>query len=102
MGNDYSSDCLHWSFFENKIFQNEKFQNQLHCICNEHVIFDVIDEIECDWGFHTVIQCPKCEELFSIDKKCPAFQTIEILLNKNIKLYTNEERFSYLAKSHPW
>ena len=79
----------------------KKFQNKLSCVCKNIVLFEIIPEIECDWGFHTVIQCPICEELFSIDKKCPAFQTIEILLNKNIKLYTNEERFSYLAKAHP-
>ena len=78
-----------------------KFQKKLICICKNIATFEVIPEIECDWGCHTVIQCPKCEELFSIDKKCPAFQTIEILLNENIKLYTDEERFSYLAKSHP-
>ena len=80
----------------------KKFQKKLTCVCKNIVTFEVIPEIECDWGSHTVVQCPKCEELFSIDKKCPAFQTIEILLNKNIKLYTNEERFSYLAKAHPW
>ena len=46
------------------------------------------------------IQCPKCEELFSIDKKCPAFETIEKLWKENVELYTNDEQFSYLAKSH--
>ena len=83
------------------MLNEKKFENYLKCSCNNIVIFEIIPEVECDWGIHTIIQCPKCEELFSIDKKCPAFQTIEILLNKNIKLYTNEERFSYLAKAHP-
>ncbi len=79
----------------------KKFENKLSCVCKNIVLFEIIPEIECDWGFHTVIQCPICEELFSIDKKCTAFQTIELLLNENIALYTNEERLSYLAKSHP-
>ena len=77
-----------------------KFQKTLTCVCKNIVIFEVISEIECDWGSHTVIQCPKCEELFSIDKKCPAFETIEKLWKENVELYTNDEQFSYLAKSH--
>ena len=77
-----------------------KFQKKLTCVCKNIVTFEVIPEIECDWGSHTVIQCPKCEELFSIDKKCPAFENIEKLWKENIKLYTNDEQFSYLVKSH--
>ena len=77
-----------------------KFQKKLTCVCKNIVLFEIIPEIECDWGCHTVIQCPKCEELFSIDKKCPAFETIEKLRKENVKLYTNNEQFSYLAKSH--
>ena len=53
------------------------------------MLFEIIPEIECDWGSHTVIQCPACEELFSIDVKCPAFETIEKLLKENKKLYSN-------------
>jgi len=78
----------------------KKFQKKLTCVCKNIVTFEVIPEIECDWGSHTVIQCPKCEELFSIDKKCPAFETIEKLWKENVKLYTHDEQFSYLAKSH--
>ncbi|MDC0927891.1 hypothetical protein OAQ30_02590 [Nitrosopumilus sp.] len=77
-----------------------KFWNKLTCVCKNIVMFEIIPEIECDWGHHTVIQCPKCEELFSIDIKCPAFQTIEKLWIENVELYTNEERFFYLEKSH--
>ena len=77
-----------------------KFQKKLTCVCKNIVLFEIISEIECDWGCHTVIQCPRCEELFSIDKKCPAFETIEKLWKKNVKLYTNNEKFSYLSKSH--
>ena len=80
---------------------SKKFQNKLRCICDESVIFDIIDEIECDWGFHIVIQCPKCEELFSTDKKCPAFQNILKLLKNNPSLYSDKEKSEYLFNSHP-
>ena len=79
---------------------NKKYQNKIKCICKNIVTFEVIPEVECDWGIHTVIQCPKCEELFSIDKKCPAFETIEKLWKENVELYTNDGQFSYLTKSH--
>ena len=79
---------------------NKKFQNPLKCTCNNIVIFEIIPEVECDWGIHTIIQCPNCEELFSIDVKCPAFQTIEKLLKLNPLLYSHDEKFSYLSKSH--
>ena len=78
----------------------KKFENQVKCICNNVVVFEIIPEIECDWGCHTVIQCPKCEELFSIDVKCPAFQTIEKLFAENVGLYSAHEKFSYLSKPH--
>ena len=61
----------------------EKFQNNLKCVCNNIVIFEIIDDVECNWGTHTIIQCPKCEELFTVDKKCPAFQNMEQLLQIN-------------------
>ena len=79
----------------------KKFKNPLSCVCGNIVLFEIIPEIECDWGIHTVIQCPKCEELFSIDTKCPAFQTIEILSKINNKLFTNTEQSLYLQNSHP-
>lgn len=79
----------------------EKFQNKLKCICKNHVIFDIIDDIECDWGNHTVIQCPDCEELFSIDKKCPAFQSIENLIELNVDLFSKSDQSDYLSNSHP-
>ena len=44
--------------------------------CNVKVTFDLIDVIECDWGLHQVIQCPNCQELFSIDHRCPAFSNV--------------------------
>ena len=83
------------------MLNGKKFQNQVKCICNNIVIFEIIPEVECDWGIHTIIQCPKCEELFSIDVKCPAFQNILKLLKENIFLYTDEEQSNYLLTSHP-
>ena len=80
---------------------SQKFQSKLQCICNENVIFEIIDDIECDWGNHTIIQCPNCEELFSIDKKCPAFQNISELLKHNSNLFSNQELSDYLLNSHP-
>ena len=80
---------------------SEKFQNKIRCTCNADVFFEIIEDIDCDWGNHNVIQCPKCEELFSIDKKCPAFQNILNLLKDNPELYTKEEQSSYLSGSHP-
>ena len=79
----------------------EKFQNKLHCACNEEVYFEIIDDIECDWGNHVVIQCPKCEELFSIDCKCPAFQNILNLSKNNIFLFSDTDKSNYLNNSHP-
>jgi|TARA_B110000438_G_scaffold101099_1_gene99969 hypothetical protein len=79
-----------------------KFQKKLTCVCKNIVLFEIIPEIECDWGCHTVIQCPVCEELFSVDMRCPAFQTIEKLLKENITLYTSDEQSSYFSESHPF
>lgn len=74
----------------------------IHCSsCNVKVIFDLIDEIECDWGSHKVIQCPNCEELFSVDHKCPAFSSLLDLLKLNNNLLNQQEKSSYLSGSHP-
>lgn len=78
----------------------DKFQKKLLCVCQNTVLFEIIPEIECDWGSHMVIQCPKCEELFSIDKKCPAFQSIELLLKQNVGLFSNKDQSSYSAGCH--
>jgi len=78
----------------------DKFQNELVCICKQRVIFDVVGDIECDWGSHTVIQCPKCEELFSVDKPCQAFKSIEDLLKINDVFYSQEELLEYMSSSH--
>ena len=80
---------------------SDKIQTKLHCICNQDVFFELIDEIECDWGIHSVIQCPNCQELFSIDKKCPAFQDILELTKINPELFTEKEKTDYLSNSHP-
>ncbi len=80
---------------------HEKFQNELHCICNTLVKFEIIDDIECDWGIHAVIQCPNCEELFSIDKQCPAFEDMSKLLKINPNLYSSKDKSNYLSSAHP-
>lgn len=79
----------------------DKFQSKIRCSCNAVVIFEIIKDIECDWGNHVVIQCPRCEELFSIDNQCPAFQNISKLVNINTELYSKEEIDSYVSNSHP-
>jgi len=78
-----------------------KFQSEIKCTCSERMIFDIVEDIECDWGNHTVIQCPKCEELFSVDKRCPAFKSIEELLKINPELYTKDEQLDYVSDPHP-
>lgn len=79
----------------------KKFKQRLQCICKSYVVFEFIDDIECDWGSHMVIQCPNCEELFSIDKKCPAFNDVEELSKINDGLFSNHEFFDYFSNSHP-
>ncbi len=79
----------------------EKFQDELQCICDERVVFDIIEDVECDWGSHILIQCPRCEELFSTDKECPAFQNILKLSFNNPSLYSKEEESEYQTNSHP-
>ncbi|WP_246281976.1 hypothetical protein [Nitrosopumilus ureiphilus] len=78
----------------------DKFKNKLQCTCNDVVAFEIIDDIECDWGNHVVIQCPNCEELFSIDNQCPAFQNISKLVNSNTGLYSKDEIENYVSNSH--
>lgn len=80
---------------------SDKFQIPLKCICNDDVVFEIIDDVECDWGSHSIIQCPNCEELFSVDKKCPAFQNINPLLNLNPELFTKQEQIDYSIDPHP-
>ena len=80
---------------------SDKFQIPLKCICNDDVVFEIIDDVECDWGSHFIIQCPNCEELFSVDKKCPAFQNINPLLNLNPELFTKQEQIDYSIDPHP-
>lgn len=81
----------------------KKFENiLLQCSsCNLEVIFDLIGDIECDWGSHVVIQCPNCEELFSIDHMCPAFSSMLDLSELNKDLLNQQEKSDYLSSSHP-
>ncbi len=81
---------------------NKFYEHLLQCSsCNVKVIFDLIDNIECDWGSHAVIQCPNCEELFSIDQKCPAFSSLLDLFEFNGDLLNHQDKVNYLSKSHP-
>ena len=50
---------------------------------------------------HAVIQCPKCQELFSIDNSCPAFHDVLDLEKNNFDLFSDKEKFDYTSKSHP-
>lgn len=78
----------------------KKFQN-IKCVCNGTVNFELINDIECDWGNHNVIVCPDCQEIFSIDNYCPAFHDMLDLAKNNFKLFTDEEKFDYTLNSHP-
>jgi len=89
-----------YSIFNRLVNLIDKFQNTLQCICNNEVSFEIIDSVECDWGNHVVIQCPICEELFSADEKCHAFQNILKLLKNNPQLYSENEQLNYLLNSH--
>ncbi len=80
---------------------SKKFQNKLRCVCNNYVLFEIIDEVECNWGIHTIIQCPDCQDLFSVDKKCPSFQNIFELIKNNPELYSKQEKSDYVLNSHP-
>jgi len=78
----------------------KKFEKNITCVCKNNVNFEIIPDIECNWGIHDVIQCPKCEELFSIDVECPAFQTLQLLDSKNKNLFSNDEIKYYLKNAH--
>lgn len=80
---------------------SQKFKNQIRCICDKSVNFEIIDDIECDWGSHLVIQCPNCQELFSIDNSCPAFHDVLDLEKNNFELFSDKEKFDYVSNSHP-
>jgi len=80
----------------------EKFENKsLICpSCFSKNEFLVIKDVECDWGFHTLIQCPKCGDLFAIDMSCNAFQSLENIAKSNHNLITKNEISDYISKGH--
>lgn len=80
---------------------SKKFQNKIRCICDKLIHFEIIDGIECDWGVHTTIQCPNCQELFSIDYCCPAFHDVLDLEKNNFELFSDKEKYDYTTYSHP-
>lgn len=78
------------------------FQNLKLCCssCSKEVFFELIKDIECDWGIHDVIRCPNCEELFSIDKQCVAFGNLLNLLEDNTELLSEAEKSLYITNPH--
>ena len=79
-----------------------KFENiDVQCsTCRKNVRFELIDGVECDWGSHNIIQCPHCEDLFSIDKQCIAFGDLLSLHECNGCLLTDSEKLEYLTDPH--
>ena len=69
--------------------------------CENRVIFEIILNVECDWGKHTIIQCPKCEDLYTIDGPCQAFSNLIRLVEFNKTLLTDDESREYSESIHP-
>jgi len=80
----------------------EKLTGQaLFCsTCNTKVTFVKIEDVECDYGIHTLVQCPNCEELFSIDGPCNAFQNLLELADSNPSILSNIEKEHYRLAVH--
>jgi len=68
--------------------------------CITKVTFVKIEDVECDYGIHTLVQCPNCEELFSIDGPCNAFQNLLELADYNSGILTNHEIDYYRLSVH--
>lgn len=68
--------------------------------CGKKVTFVKIEDVECDYGVHDLIQCPKCEELFSIDGPCNAFQNLLKLVDCNTGILSAHEMNCYRLASH--
>lgn len=68
--------------------------------CDTKVTFVKIEDVECDFGFHTLVQCPNCEELFSIDGPCNAFQNLLELVDSNPNVLSNNEIECYRLSVH--
>ena len=64
-----------------------KIENKgLTCISKNLVSFEIIDQIECGWNSHVVIQSIPSESLCPVDKQCSAFQSILDLISFNSEL----------------
>ena len=48
------------------MLDTNKFQKKLTCVCKNIVHFEIIPEIECDWGCHTIIQCLNVKNYFQL------------------------------------
>ncbi|MDX1596596.1 MAG: hypothetical protein R3327_06620 [Nitrosopumilaceae archaeon] len=77
-------------------------KNKLVCSsCNRSTMFLLVDDVECDYGIHTLIQCPKCQELFSIDGPCNAFESLLMLVKFNPKILSDDYIRTYATSVHP-
>lgn len=96
-----SINHIYCIFIVNKMLLLDITKNKIQCSsCNQNVFFDLIIDIECDWGIHDIIQCPNCQELFSIDKQCQAFQDVLNLLVHTPNLLSEEEKRQYQINPH--
>lgn len=68
--------------------------------CKGEAVFLKVEDVECDYGTHTLIQCPLCQELFSIDGPCNAFQNLLYLLDVNHDILTKNEIELYRLSAH--
>ena len=68
--------------------------------CGSKVTFVKIEDVECDYGIHTLVQCPDCEELFSIDGPCNAFQNLLKLADSNPGILNSYEIDNYQLSVH--
>ena len=68
--------------------------------CGAEATFEKIEDVECDYGIHILIQCPICEDLFSIDGPCNAFHNLLDLADCNPSILNHHERELYRLSAH--
>lgn len=75
-------------------------KNLICSSCHAKIRFIILNEVECDWGIHTILQCPECGDLFSIDGPCPAFESMMVLEKSNEGILNKEEMSFYESNIH--
>lgn len=75
-------------------------KNLICSSCHSKIVFTILNDVECDWGIHTIIQCPDCGDLFSIDGPCFAFQSMINLEKSNNGLLNTDEISKYKSNNH--